>query len=229
MNYKKHYDLIIDRGKNRILDGYKETHHILPRCLGGTDNSDNLVDLTAEEHFVAHQLLVKIYPENKNLIYACQRMAYSKRGPITNKMYGWLKKRFCEQASINGKKRIGSKNGSYGKHWYYNPYTLENIKCTIDNVPEGYVRGRHRKRKPRLCPNCNKEFIRNTPNQKVCCYKQRNQDIRFKGREQELINQLKNGKSLSESLKNMGLKYSNSKAGVGKWAKNIRDKLHQPE
>jgi hypothetical protein len=226
MNYQNHYNLLIERGKNRILEGYKESHHILPRCMGGTDDPENLVDLTAEEHFVAHQLLVKIYPNESNLIFACHRMSYTKKGGhVNNKMYGWLRKRFSDRVRVEGKKRIGSKNGSYGKHWYHNPNTLENIKCTPDNVPDGYVQGRYQKSKPRVCPNCKKPFIRKTPNQKVCCYKELNQDSRYKGREQELIDHLQNGKSLSESLQNMGLKYSNSTAGVGKWAKNIRDSL----
>ena len=224
MDYKKHYDLLIDRGRNRNLEGYKETHHVLPRCLGGTDDPDNLVDLTAEEHFLAHQLLVKIYPQNKNLIYACHRMVYSKNGLMTNKMYGWLRKRFCDQARAEGKKRIGSKNGSYGSSWYYNPITLKNIKCTPDNVPEGYIKGRYRQRTPRICPNCNKEFIRKTPNQKVCCYKEK--ITAYTGREKELIYHLKQGKTVSQSLKEMGFKaYSNTKGGVGKWAKNIKDNL----
>ena len=42
-------------------NGYVERHHILPRALGGTDDSSNLVALTAREHFLAHMLLAKIY------------------------------------------------------------------------------------------------------------------------------------------------------------------------
>ena len=61
MDYQKIYESIIARGKERVLIGeYTESHHIIPRCMGGSDNSDNLVDLTPEEHYVAHQLLIKI-------------------------------------------------------------------------------------------------------------------------------------------------------------------------
>ena len=106
MDYQKHYDLLINRGKQRKLDGYKEIHHILPKCLGGTDDLENLVELTAEEHFVAHQLLVKIYPNSPNLIFACHRMSYSKNDRrANNKMYGWLRKRFRNRARHNGKKK----------------------------------------------------------------------------------------------------------------------------
>ena len=64
MNYKKIYDSLIERGKNRNLNEYGEKHHIVPKCLGGSNKKENLVKLTPEEHYVAHQLLVKIYPNN---------------------------------------------------------------------------------------------------------------------------------------------------------------------
>lgn len=63
MNYKKVHDQIIDRAKSRILDegNYYERHHVVPRCMGGLDSLDNLVSLTAREHFLIHWLLVEIY------------------------------------------------------------------------------------------------------------------------------------------------------------------------
>lgn len=61
MEYQRHYDSLIDKAKNRVLKRYSETHHIIPKCLGGDDSKDNLVDLTAREHFVAHLLLAKIH------------------------------------------------------------------------------------------------------------------------------------------------------------------------
>jgi len=73
MNYLKIYNDLIDRAKNRKLEGYKEKHHIVPKCLGGSRNKDNLVELTPKEHFLAHQLLVKIYPKNKSIICALSR------------------------------------------------------------------------------------------------------------------------------------------------------------
>jgi len=51
---------IINHRINNTPDGYTEQHHILPKCLGGTNNKSNLVRLTAREHFVCHLLLVKM-------------------------------------------------------------------------------------------------------------------------------------------------------------------------
>jgi hypothetical protein len=46
MNYKKIYDNLISRAKNRQLNEYFEKHQIIPRCMSGDDSKDNLVELT---------------------------------------------------------------------------------------------------------------------------------------------------------------------------------------
>ncbi len=104
MNYQKHYDVLIDQARNRLLEGYTEKHHIMPRCMNGSNNSTNLVALTPEEHYVAHQLLVKIYPNNYKLVYAVQMMTIksSNHSGRNNKLYGWLRKKNNE--SRKGKK-----------------------------------------------------------------------------------------------------------------------------
>lgn len=93
MNYALHYDRLIARASGRILAGYRERHHVLPRCMGGDDTKANLVYLTPEEHFVAHQLLVKIHPDIKKLANAAVLMAKHCSG---NKAYGWLRRRHIE-------------------------------------------------------------------------------------------------------------------------------------
>ena len=39
---------------------YVEKHHIIPRCIGGSNHRENIVSLTAREHFVCHLLLTKM-------------------------------------------------------------------------------------------------------------------------------------------------------------------------
>jgi hypothetical protein len=51
MNYEKIYDCIIKRAKTRKLEGYVEKHHIIPKCMGGSNEKQNIVELTAREHF----------------------------------------------------------------------------------------------------------------------------------------------------------------------------------
>lgn len=96
MNYTKIYKSLIERSKFRLLEGYGEKHHIIPKCMGGTDDKSNITILTPEEHYIAHQLLVKIYPNNKKLLSAAMMMCANRKG---NKVYGWLRK----QWSINMK------------------------------------------------------------------------------------------------------------------------------
>lgn len=70
MNYYKIYNQLIERAQNRVLFSYKEKHHIVPKCVGGGNNFENLVELTAREHFIAHLLLLKIYPNKPKIWYA---------------------------------------------------------------------------------------------------------------------------------------------------------------
>lgn len=83
MNYKKIYDQICERAKNQLENRrfkkksgeYYEGHHIIPKCLGGAGwatqyNHENIVLLTAREHFLCHWLLHEMHPENYKLAKA---------------------------------------------------------------------------------------------------------------------------------------------------------------
>lgn len=154
MDYKRHYNLLIERAQTRQLTGYAEKHHVVPKCMGGTDHKSNLVELTPEEHYVAHQLLVKMYPDIDNLVYAANKMTVtSKNTKRNNKRYGWLKRRYQSIC----KKRIGEKNPSYGRSWYHNPNTLENGKFLSEDVSEGWIKGRVPKSANTKCNTCRKD------------------------------------------------------------------------
>jgi hypothetical protein len=116
MNYTKIYENLINKGLERISPvGYHEKHHIIPRCLGGSDSKENLVNLTPEEHYVAHQLLVKIHPSNSKLVRATIMMCCGRRG---NKLYGWLKRRFSKVQS----ERMKVAGPTHNKKWISNEY-----------------------------------------------------------------------------------------------------------
>lgn len=134
MNYKNIYENLIERGKNRTFLSYSERHHIIPRCMGGKDSKDNLVELTPEEHYLAHQLLVKIYPENFKLVFAVHRMCSGRN----NKLYGWVRRRHAEAISIiNSVKQKGEKNSQYGTSWYVKEG--ERKKFKRGEQPEGWI------------------------------------------------------------------------------------------
>lgn len=79
--YSKTYNSIISRAKSRSLsiDTYVEIHHIIPRSFGGSNDHDNLVRLTAKEHFICHLLLTKMVKGNHRykMIFALNRMLTS--------------------------------------------------------------------------------------------------------------------------------------------------------
>ena len=58
--YTTWYNSLINKAKDRIISGYTEKHHIIPSSLGGTTDNDNIVKLTAREHFICHLLLTKM-------------------------------------------------------------------------------------------------------------------------------------------------------------------------
>jgi hypothetical protein len=67
MNYLRIYNNIIDNRKNNVLPEteYGENHHIIPKCMGGNDSEENIVRLSAKEHYIAHHLLYKHYKTSK--------------------------------------------------------------------------------------------------------------------------------------------------------------------
>lgn len=138
MNYQNIYDNIIRRGQSRVLTEYKESHHIIPRCLGGTDEPSNLVDLTPEEHYTCHQLLVKIYPDNNKLLNAALFMTANGMGRRSNKVYGWLKRRYSEY--MKGPNNPTKLNGTWNKGitGYKNKvnFSDESLKLFSDRMKE---------------------------------------------------------------------------------------------
>lgn len=86
MTYKEYIQNIIDaRGRFGCGDEYHENHHITPRCMGGTDEESNLIDLYAREHYEAHKLLAEENPENERLAFAWWIM--STKSSTTNGRY----------------------------------------------------------------------------------------------------------------------------------------------
>lgn len=56
--------ILSSRENVKDSENYQERHHIIPKCLGGNDDKDNLIYLYAQEHYYAHKLL---YQENKEI------------------------------------------------------------------------------------------------------------------------------------------------------------------
>ena len=67
MNYTFIYQNLCKRGQFRSCNNkkYYESHHILPKCLGGSDEKHNLTNLTPREHFLAHKILCILYKNTR--------------------------------------------------------------------------------------------------------------------------------------------------------------------
>lgn len=68
-HYYNRYINFINSRNGRNISGIIHNHHIIPRCIGGTDDKSNLIKLTLREHYIAHLLLAKSYNDPK-LVYA---------------------------------------------------------------------------------------------------------------------------------------------------------------
>lgn len=114
ITYEEFIQNILDtRGRFNCGDTYHERHHIVPKCMGGSNEKENLIDLYAREHFVAHKLLAQENPDNDKLVYAWTCMAFTKNDvtyecEITPEEYEEAKKTL----SI---KMTGEGNYFYGK------------------------------------------------------------------------------------------------------------------
>jgi hypothetical protein len=119
--YERIYLELIEKVKSRKIpkSEYKEVHHIIPRCMGGSDSKENLVDLTAREHYIAHALLWKmkfsgIYGSKMAFAFNTfiRKMVTTERGihhtyKITSRIYEGFKKDYARimREKLKGVKR----------------------------------------------------------------------------------------------------------------------------
>lgn len=159
MNYEKVYDNLISRARARVHLAEFEVHHVIPRCMGGTDDKENLVKLTPAEHYVAHQLLSKMHPTNQKLALASFMMTVG--GTRNNKLYAWVRRRHREAMSES---QSGEKNSQFGKMWITNDETLEHKKINnYDPIPIGWSIGRKNKSFYTADPIQSRKYIKKLP------------------------------------------------------------------
>lgn len=96
--YTRYYYDIISSAQKGQRSGHTETHHIIPRALGGDDEDCNLVKLTPREHYLCHALLVHMVCEPKHIrsMYAAFNMMHVDRHGkrYTSKLYEYYKIKF---------------------------------------------------------------------------------------------------------------------------------------
>lgn len=175
--YSKCYYSIIENAKSRLLDPsiYYEKHHILPKSCGGNNSKDNLVSLTAREHFICHVLLPKMTtgsPHHK-MVHALWRMCNSLRSgyKVSSRIYKSSREQHATILSTVGT------SGQFKRGrttWNKGISRTDEVKKAISNANTGRKRLDRtsnsftaewrekislsaRTREKKTCPYCNKE------------------------------------------------------------------------
>lgn len=103
MDYKKVYNELIDNAKAQHIEGYYETHHIVPKAEGGSDDNTNLVKLTARQHYIAHLLLAKIYDDFKMysaVTFMQTGRIKSRKFKFNSRLYEKMREEFAKKLSL---------------------------------------------------------------------------------------------------------------------------------
>lgn len=232
MDYAKIYRNLIDKRIAESASGYTEKHHIIPRCLGGSDDSSNLVELTAKEHFIAHLLLTKMYDkgtiEYMKMAHAFSMMLVkggNQKRYVSSRDYSDLKKTHSEVMSAL---QSGSGNNQFGKVWIHN---LEKRECKLvykdTELDEGGFFGRvmdfDNHYTNRKCAFCKKSGVMGKLS-KYCSIKcrlhERDESRRMYNREEEFLTYYKSTGSMNKSMKLCGIE-KGVVGGYYDWAKKV--------
>ena len=120
MDYKNIYQQLINKAKleNRKKSNtvYYEAHHIKPKSFGGEGDCrntkhPNIVLLTPKEHYIAHLLLVAIYPNSPAMYKALWNMCNVKK----DLRFKPSAKTYCRIRKEYIKNTLGSNNHFFGK------------------------------------------------------------------------------------------------------------------
>jgi hypothetical protein len=128
--YNKFINAIQNLGPRNLT--YCETHHIIPRCMGGTDDTSNLIELSFREHFLAHWMLYMAYPKNYKLANAFWFMCNIIEGTPARKREMRLKNGLTSRAFEAVKQRLKDLGnvGSRGSVSCYDTHTNKKVRIT---------------------------------------------------------------------------------------------------
>lgn len=133
MTYNEFIQNILEsRGRYILSEEYKERHHVEPKCCGGADDEDNIIELFANEHYEAHRLLAQENPDNSGLRYAWIMMSLREKNKtyqtaeayalarialsefLKNRTYSEETHEKMRKAAIGNKRRLGTKTSEIG-------------------------------------------------------------------------------------------------------------------
>ena len=155
--YIVRYNKLINYARQLSPEVY-EKHHIIPRCMNGSNDLENIIKLSPRLHFIAHYFLAKAYPENKKIQHAFAMMivnnAYQSRF-MNSRLYECAKK--ARSNAMKGVKRpewVKEKlrKPKVSTENYHKEKSLEH-RANISNALKGIVREKH------TCVHCGKQAV----------------------------------------------------------------------
>jgi hypothetical protein len=102
-------------------------HHIIPKSMGGSNESSNLVYLTAREHFIAHWLLWRIY-KNEKMAFAFYAMVHMGENQTIKSS------RIYEECKLARRQFIINNNKKYHKGKKLSQKQINNISEVFKNL-----------------------------------------------------------------------------------------------
>jgi hypothetical protein len=150
--YTRWYYNIVNLAKERTITGYTEKHHIIPKSCGGDNSKENLVVLTAKEHFICHLLLTKMVVGHyrHKMVYAFHGLKAKQPGQIRHssnlvnaKLYQKLKEELSiiKQASVPWNKGKTGLKSSWNKGISPSEETKEKIRKARAEQDMSYRKG----------------------------------------------------------------------------------------
>lgn len=178
-NFSSYLELISyakSQNRRKSKETYYESHHIVPRFLGGTNNKDNLVLLTISEHCEAHYLFAMEHQDNQKVyqgnITAALLIAYPRK--VSQNKIEHIQKFLSDESfrkmleEIKIKSRLNRVGNNKGKKFYFQHCWIQfrNQKPEsrkVSNLQKFLDRGYKHIDK---CPICNQP---NTERNVCCC------------------------------------------------------------
>lgn len=109
--YERWYNALIAKARSHGTVTIKipntEVHRIIPRCIGGTDDLENLVRFTIREHYLAHLILIRMYdgPEKYKMEWALFSMGAKPARKLILSTRQFEKTRLTLHTAMRGRKQ----------------------------------------------------------------------------------------------------------------------------
>jgi len=131
----------------------KHIHHKVPKYLGGTDDPENLIELTVEEHAEAHRILYEQHGRWEDRLAWLGLSGLISKEQRVKEMLSEAGKRGAAKGNANKTARRGPKPGEFkptgtgGLRWFHNPEDPTQKCCLREGQipPEGWAKGQGRK------------------------------------------------------------------------------------